>query len=247
MTSRARTRPRQRRRDRSSPEARRFRRQDRAKCCRLSRRRRGPAERLLLVGLGPARISGARPTAARSSPRPSGWRKQRGRGFLPRGDGVPGSIPTTPPATRSKAWQRAVPHTRHQVRAQAPARETRPLRRRDVGGRSRGGRARRRGRRRHRRWHRADARSREPAGQCLHADLSCEAARKLAGAHKSVRARVLDVREIRRLSMGSFLSVTRGSDEPPRLIVLEYRGGERAKRRSRWSARASHSTPAAFR
>jgi leucyl aminopeptidase len=50
------------------------------------------------------------------------------------------------------------------------------------------------------------------------------AARKLAGEHKTVRARVLDARAIRRLGMGSFLSVTRGSDEPPRLIVLEYRG-----------------------
>ena len=27
--------------------------------------------------------------------------------------------------------------------------------------------------------------------------------------------------------MGSFLSVTRGSEEPPRLIVLEYRGGKK--------------------
>jgi leucyl aminopeptidase len=36
---------------------------------------------------------------------------------------------------------------------------------------------------------------------------------------------VLDAKEIRRLRMGSFLSVTRGSDEPPRLIVVEYRGG----------------------
>ena len=29
--------------------------------------------------------------------------------------------------------------------------------------------------------------------------------------------------------MGSFLSVTRGSDEPPRLIVLEYRGGKKGE------------------
>ncbi len=47
--------------------------------------------------------------------------------------------------------------------------------------------------------------------------------------HKSVRARVLDAREIRRLGMGSFLSVTRGSDEPPRLIVLEYSGGKKGE------------------
>ena len=31
----------------------------------------------------------------------------------------------------------------------------------------------------------------------------------------------------RELGMGSFLSVTAGADEPPQLIVLEYRGGAR--------------------
>jgi len=63
-----------------------------------------------------------------------------------------------------------------------------------------------------------------PANVCTPTYLA-GAAKKLAGEHKSVRARVLDVREIRRLGMGSFLSVTRGSEEPPRLIVIEYRGG----------------------
>ncbi|MGH8250356.1 MAG: leucyl aminopeptidase [Steroidobacteraceae bacterium] len=63
-----------------------------------------------------------------------------------------------------------------------------------------------------------------PANVCTPTHLA-ETARKLAGEHKSVRAQVLDVREIRKLKMGSFLSVTQGSEEPPRLIVLEYRGG----------------------
>jgi leucyl aminopeptidase len=62
-----------------------------------------------------------------------------------------------------------------------------------------------------------------PANVCTPTYLA-GAARRLAAEHKRVRARVLDVRDIRRLKMGSFLSVTRGSDEPPRLIVLEYRG-----------------------
>ena len=62
-----------------------------------------------------------------------------------------------------------------------------------------------------------------PANVCTPTYLA-GAARRLAAEHKRVRARVLDVRAIRRLKMGSFLSVTRGSDEPPRLIVLEYRG-----------------------
>jgi leucyl aminopeptidase len=63
-----------------------------------------------------------------------------------------------------------------------------------------------------------------PSNVCTPSYLAV-AARKLAGEHDGVRARVLDARAIRRLRMGSFLSVTRGSDEPPRLIVLEYRGG----------------------
>ncbi len=62
-----------------------------------------------------------------------------------------------------------------------------------------------------------------PANICTPTYLA-GAARRLAAEHQRVRARVLDIREIRRLKMGSFLSVTRGSDEPPRLIVLEYRG-----------------------
>ncbi|MBX3704477.1 MAG: leucyl aminopeptidase [Steroidobacteraceae bacterium] len=65
-----------------------------------------------------------------------------------------------------------------------------------------------------------------PANVCTPTYLAGRA-RQLAREHKGVRARALDVRAIRRLKMGSFLSVTRGSDEPPRLIVLEYRGGRR--------------------
>jgi len=63
-----------------------------------------------------------------------------------------------------------------------------------------------------------------PANVCTPSYLA-DAARALAKEHKSVRAQVLDEGEIRKLGMGSFLSVTRGSDEPARLIVLEYRGG----------------------
>jgi leucyl aminopeptidase len=48
--------------------------------------------------------------------------------------------------------------------------------------------------------------------------------------------------------MGSFLSVAKGSDEPPRFIVLTHKGGDKkAESRWCWSARASPSTPAASR
>jgi leucyl aminopeptidase len=67
-----------------------------------------------------------------------------------------------------------------------------------------------------------------PANVCTPRYLA-ESARALAKSHESVSARVLEEREIRRLGMGSFLSVTRGSEEPPRLIVLEYRGGRKGE------------------
>jgi leucyl aminopeptidase len=67
-----------------------------------------------------------------------------------------------------------------------------------------------------------------PANVCTPSYLA-EAAKSLAKAHAKVSARVLDEREIKRLGMGSFLSVTRGSDEPARLIVLEYAGGRKGE------------------
>ena len=65
-----------------------------------------------------------------------------------------------------------------------------------------------------------------PGNVCTPSHLA-QAARTLDRAHRTVRARVLGPPELRRLRMGSFLSVTRGSEEPARLIVVEYRGGAR--------------------
>jgi leucyl aminopeptidase len=41
--------------------------------------------------------------------------------------------------------------------------------------------------------------------------------------------RIFDQNGIRRLKMGCLLAVTRGSEEPPRFIVLEYRGARRTQ------------------
>ncbi|MFO1428473.1 MAG: leucyl aminopeptidase [Steroidobacteraceae bacterium] len=67
-----------------------------------------------------------------------------------------------------------------------------------------------------------------PANVCTPTHLA-NTARALDRAHRAVRTRVLAAPELRRLKMGSFLSVTRGSDEPPRLVVVEYRGGTRGE------------------
>jgi leucyl aminopeptidase len=63
-----------------------------------------------------------------------------------------------------------------------------------------------------------------PANVCTPTYLGIFA-KKLAREHRSLRVRVLGEPEIRRLGMGSFLSVTAGTEEPARLIVVEYRGG----------------------
>src|SRR5690349_22195220 len=49
-----------------------------------------------------------------------------------------------------------------------------------------------------------------------------ERAQELGKEFPDVKVRVLDRAEIEGLGMGSFLSVTQGSEEPPRFIILEY-------------------------
>jgi leucyl aminopeptidase len=50
---------------------------------------------------------------------------------------------------------------------------------------------------------------------------------QLAKEFSSIKAKSLDENAIKALKMGAFLAVTQGSDEPPRLIVCEYRGGKK--------------------
>jgi len=65
-----------------------------------------------------------------------------------------------------------------------------------------------------------------PGNICTPRYLAAQAA-QLARTHRAVRARALNEAQIRRLKMGCLLAVTRGSAEPPRFIILEYRGGRR--------------------
>jgi leucyl aminopeptidase len=50
-------------------------------------------------------------------------------------------------------------------------------------------------------------------------------ARKLAAQNSRFRIRILTEKEMESLGMNALLAVAKGSVEPPRLIVLEYRGG----------------------
>ena len=63
-----------------------------------------------------------------------------------------------------------------------------------------------------------------PANVCTPGYLA-QQARELARSYKSVRTQVLEERDLKRLKMGSFLSVTNGTEEPAKLIVLRYNGG----------------------
>ena len=56
-----------------------------------------------------------------------------------------------------------------------------------------------------------------------------EQARALARRHRSLTVRVLEEPALRREKMGCLLAVAQGSNEPPRLIVLEHKGGGRAE------------------
>ncbi len=90
-----------------------------------------------------------------------------------------------------------------------------------------------------------------PGNPCTPTYLG-ETARKLERAYKTVKVQVMDRKQIEALGMGAFLSVARGSDEPPRFIVLRHAGKPARKSRqgqpparSCWWARALPSTRAA--
>jgi len=57
-----------------------------------------------------------------------------------------------------------------------------------------------------------------------------EQARALARAHASIKVKVLERDEMKKLGMGSFLAVAQGSRQPPKLIVLEYLHGPKGEK-----------------
>jgi leucyl aminopeptidase len=61
-----------------------------------------------------------------------------------------------------------------------------------------------------------------PGNVCTPTYLA-DRARQISEEHK-LQVNVYDEHEIKELGMGSFLSVSRGSRQPPKLIVLQYRG-----------------------
>jgi leucyl aminopeptidase len=67
-----------------------------------------------------------------------------------------------------------------------------------------------------------------PGNICTPIYLANEA-RKLARAHSTLSTRVLDEKQMRELGMGSLLSVSAGSAQPAKLIVMQYKGAATEK------------------
>jgi leucyl aminopeptidase len=68
-----------------------------------------------------------------------------------------------------------------------------------------------------------------PGNICTPTYLSAKAL-ALAKAHKSIKTTVLEEKDMQKLGMGSFLSVTRGSEQPAKLITLEYNGADKKQK-----------------
>lgn len=68
-----------------------------------------------------------------------------------------------------------------------------------------------------------------PANVCTPSYLAGEA-RKLARKYPALKVRILGEAEMKRLGMGALLGVSRGSRQPPKLIIFEYGGGRRGEK-----------------
>jgi leucyl aminopeptidase len=64
-----------------------------------------------------------------------------------------------------------------------------------------------------------------PGNICTPAYLA-EQARKLSRGHAKLSVSILEEKKMKELGMGSLLSVTAGSDQPAKLIVMHYKGGK---------------------
>ncbi len=65
-----------------------------------------------------------------------------------------------------------------------------------------------------------------PGNVCTPTYLAAKAT-ALGKAHKSIKITVLGEKDMQKLGMGSFLSVTQGSEQPAKLIAMEYHGTDK--------------------
>lgn len=67
-----------------------------------------------------------------------------------------------------------------------------------------------------------------PGNHCTPTYLA-EQARSMPKVYKNVKTTVLEQADMEKLGMGALLSVTRGSRQPPKFIIVEYRGGPKGQ------------------
>jgi leucyl aminopeptidase len=66
-----------------------------------------------------------------------------------------------------------------------------------------------------------------PGNLCTPTYLADQA--REVGKRHGFKVKILEQKDLEKLGMGAFLAVARGSGQPPKLIVMEYRGGARAQ------------------
>jgi leucyl aminopeptidase len=66
----------------------------------------------------------------------------------------------------------------------------------------------------------------QPGNICTPTYLALQA-KKLANAYRSLSIKILEEKDLKKLGMGAFLSVTKGSREAAKLVCLEYKGHTR--------------------
>lgn len=67
-----------------------------------------------------------------------------------------------------------------------------------------------------------------PGNICTPSYLASQA-RKLGRGNSKLKIQILEEKKMRELGMGSLLSVTAGTDQPAKLIVMEYSGGKKSQ------------------
>ncbi|WP_347332613.1 leucyl aminopeptidase [Marinimicrobium locisalis] len=68
-----------------------------------------------------------------------------------------------------------------------------------------------------------------PGNICTPSYLATEA-RRLGRGQKKLSTKILDEKQMKELGMGALLSVSAGSDQPAKLIVMEYRGAAKSQK-----------------
>jgi len=68
-----------------------------------------------------------------------------------------------------------------------------------------------------------------PPNLC-HPSFLAEEAKALGKTYKNLKVEILDEKKLKELGMGAFLAVAQGSDQPPRMIVLNYQGGKKTEK-----------------